>query len=71
VRPFVAYRPGATLAASAGAGAALTLAADIAVRLLPSGRELQLGVMTALLGAPFLGWLALRRGNGMRGVPWV
>ncbi|TXL69789.1 iron ABC transporter permease [Vineibacter terrae] len=73
VRPFVRYRPGATLVASAGAGAALTLAADIAVRLLPTGRELQLGVMTALLGAPFLGWLAVRRrrGNGSRGAPWL
>jgi iron complex transport system permease protein len=71
VRPFVGYRPGATLLASAGAGAVLTLAADIVVRLLPTGRELQLGVMTALLGAPFLGWLALRRGNGGRGAPWI
>ena len=72
VRPFVGYRPGATLIASAGAGAALTLAADIAVRLLPTGRELQLGVMTALLGAPFLGWLAIRRrGNGAGGAPWL
>lgn len=67
VRPFVGYRPGATLLASAGAGAALTLAADIAVRLLPTGRELQLGVMTALLGAPFLGWLALRHRAGRAG----
>jgi len=72
VRPFVGYRPGATLIASAGAGAALTLAADIAVRLLPTGRELQLGVMTALLGAPFLGWLAMRRRtNGSGGTPWL
>jgi iron complex transport system permease protein len=72
VRPFVGYRPGATLLASAGAGAALTLAADIAVRLLPTGRELQLGVMTALLGAPFLAWLALRRRpDGAGSAPWL
>jgi iron complex transport system permease protein len=72
VRPFVGYRPGATLVASAGAGAVLTLAADIAVRLLPTGRELQLGVMTALLGAPFLAWLAVRRRhNGMGSAPWL
>lgn len=70
VRPFVGYRPGATLLASAGAGATLTLAADIAVRLLPTGRELQLGIMTALLGAPFLGWLAIRRRGG-GGTPWL
>jgi iron complex transport system permease protein len=72
VRPFVGYRPGATLVASAAAGAALTLAADIAVRLLPTGRELQLGVMTAVLGAPFLGWLAVRRrSGGPGGAPWL
>lgn len=72
VRPFVGYRPGTTLVASGAAGAVLTLAADIAVRLLPTGRELQLGVMTALLGAPFLGWLAVRRRrDGDGGVPWL
>ncbi|HJQ57566.1 MAG TPA: iron ABC transporter permease [Vineibacter sp.] len=72
MRSFVGYRPGATMLASAGAGAALTLAADIAVRLLPTGRELQLGVMTALLGAPFLAWLALRRrGNRVGSAPWL
>jgi iron complex transport system permease protein len=69
VRPFVGYRPGATLVASAGAGAVLTLVADIAVRLLPTGRELQLGVMTAMVGAPFLGWLALHRRQ--RSAPWL
>jgi iron complex transport system permease protein len=69
VRPFVGYRPGATLVASAGAGAILTLVADIAVRLLPTGRELQLGVMTAMVGAPFLGWLALHRRQ--RSAPWL
>jgi iron complex transport system permease protein len=31
--------------------------ADIVVRLLPPGRELKLGVLTSLLGAPLFIWL--------------
>lgn len=54
VRPFVENRPGRLLLASGLAGASLTLAADIAVRLIPSRPELQLGVVTAIVGAPFL-----------------
>ncbi len=54
VRPLVGSRPGAILLPSALAGAALILAADIAVRLLPTRPELKLGVLTALIGAPFL-----------------
>ncbi|MEW5424777.1 FecCD family ABC transporter permease [Amorphus sp. 3PC139-8] len=54
LRPFVAHRPGRLLFASGLGGASLTLAADIAVRLIPSRPELQLGVVTAIIGAPFL-----------------
>ncbi len=54
VRAKVGYRPGATLVPSMLMGAALVLAADIAVRLLPTAYELQLGVVTSLVGAPFL-----------------
>lgn len=60
VRPFVGHRPGRLLLASGLAGAALTLGADILVRLIPTRPELKLGVITALVGAPvFL--LLLRR----------
>jgi iron complex transport system permease protein len=38
----------------------LTLAADIVVRLPPTGLELKLGVITALLGAPFFLYLVLK-----------
>lgn len=54
VRERVGYLPGATLVPSMLAGAALVLAADIVVRLLPTAFELQLGVFTSLAGAPFL-----------------
>lgn len=57
VRPFVGYRPDRLLVPSALLGAALVCAADIVVRLLPPGRELKLGVLTALIGAPLLFWL--------------
>ncbi|MFC4311067.1 FecCD family ABC transporter permease [Steroidobacter flavus] len=53
MRPLVGSRPGALLVPSAIAGAALVLAGDIAVRLLPGGSELQLGVVMSLIGAPF------------------
>jgi iron complex transport system permease protein len=59
LRPLVGHRPGALLPTSAAGGAALTLAADIGVRLIGTGQELRLGVLTALLGAPFFLHLVL------------
>lgn len=53
MRPLVGSRPGALLIPSAIGGAALVLAGDIVVRLLPGGSELELGVMMSLVGAPF------------------
>ena len=60
VRPLVGNRPGAALVPAGLAGAALLLAADMAVRLPVNGQELKLGVLTALLGAPFFLWLVVR-----------
>ena len=40
--------------------AALTLGADIVVRLIPTRPELKLGVVTALIGAPFFLFLLIR-----------
>ena len=45
--------PSRLLPASALGGAAVILAADIAVRLIAPDRDLKLGVLTALVGAPF------------------
>lgn len=54
LRPLVGHKPGRLLPVSLFGGAILLLLADIAVRLIPtSGMELRLGVVTALLGAPF------------------
>jgi iron complex transport system permease protein len=52
LRRFVGGRPSALLWASALGGAAMLLAADLAVRLILPDRDLKLGVVTALIGAP-------------------
>ncbi|MCA0205285.1 MAG: iron ABC transporter permease [Proteobacteria bacterium] len=52
--------PARLLPVSALGGAALLLAADIAVRLILPGRDLKLGVLLAILGAPFFLLLILR-----------
>lgn len=54
LRPLVGHRPGRLLLASGFGGALLTLAADSLVRVVPIRPELKLGVVTAMLGAPFL-----------------
>jgi iron complex transport system permease protein len=53
LRPFVGARPSRLLAASALGGAAMLLSADIAVRIIAPERDLKLGVLTAIIGAPF------------------
>jgi iron complex transport system permease protein len=52
LRPLVGARPSLLLPASALGGAAMVLAADIAVRLILPDRDLKLGVLMALVGAP-------------------
>jgi iron complex transport system permease protein len=53
LRPLVGSQPSTLIIPSALGGAALVLAGDILVRLLPGGSELQLGVVMSLVGAPF------------------
>jgi iron complex transport system permease protein len=60
LRPWVGYHPSRLLVPSFLAGAVLVTLADIAIRLLPPGPELKLGVVTALLGAPFFLHLIMR-----------
>ncbi len=57
LRPFVGHRPDKLLIPAALLGAILVCLADIAVRGMPPGRELKLGVLTSLIGAPFFVWL--------------
>ncbi|MCZ0961557.1 FecCD family ABC transporter permease [Paracoccus benzoatiresistens] len=66
LRPFVGSRPSALLPASALGGAALLLAADIAVRLIVPDRDLKLGVLTAIVGAPLFLHLIWKTRSGGR-----
>ena len=60
LRPLVGYRPGRLMFSSALGGALLLVLADILVRQFDSARELKLGVVTSLLGGPFLLLLILK-----------
>lgn len=60
LRPFVGAQPSRLLPVSALGGAGVLLMADIAVRIIAPSRDLKLGVLTALVGAPFFLWLVLR-----------
>jgi iron complex transport system permease protein len=61
VRPLVGYDPSRTLVPAGLVGALLLLAADCAVRLIPSAVEVQIGVLTAVLGVPFFLWIIAKR----------
>jgi iron complex transport system permease protein len=60
IRPLVGSFPSRLLLPSCFAGAALVLAADIAVRFSPNAQELKLGVAMTLIGAPFFLMLLLK-----------
>lgn len=60
LRPLVGGKPSRLLPASALGGGAVVLAADILVRLIAPGRDLKLGVLTAIVGAPFFLFLVYR-----------
>jgi iron complex transport system permease protein len=64
LRPFIGARPGALLWASALGGAAMILASDILVRVVLPARDLKLGVVTALVGAPLFLHLIYRTRRG-------
>ncbi|WP_337181580.1 iron ABC transporter permease [Shinella sp.] len=60
LRPLVGARPARLLPASALGGACVLLAADTLVRIIAPERDLKLGVLTALVGAPFFLWLVYK-----------
>ena len=60
LRPLTGHRPSLLLPASLFAGAGMLLMADVALRLMRPWVDLRIGVLTALLGAPFFIWLVLR-----------
>ena len=60
LRPLVGSRPSRLLPASALGGACVLLAADTLVRVIAPERDLKLGVLTAIVGAPFFLWLVYK-----------
>ncbi|MCH8501451.1 MAG: iron ABC transporter permease [Aliidiomarina sp.] len=68
VRPFVRNRPDYLLVSSALAGSCLVLLLDLLVQVLPTGPELQVGSLAALLGGPFFLFLLMK--NIVRGDIW-
>jgi len=60
LRPLVGSVPSRLLPVSALGGAAVLLTADVLVRVIAPGRDLKIGVLTALIGAPFFLWLVHR-----------
>jgi iron complex transport system permease protein len=64
LRPLTDRMPSRLLLPSGLGGAALLLAADIAARTIVPAKELNVGVLTALIGAPFFLWLVTRSRRG-------
>jgi iron complex transport system permease protein len=67
MRPLIGHDPGRLLVPSALAGAALLLAADIAVRIIPSTTDIKVGVLTSIIGVPFFLYLILRERRALGG----
>lgn len=59
IRPLVGQLPSRLVLPSIIGGGAMVLAADILVRLIAVGPELQLGVLTSLVGTPFFLYLVI------------
>ena len=66
LRPFVGAKPARLLWASALGGGAMVLAADIFVRVVLPERDLKLGVLMALVGAPLFLHLIYKTRGAMR-----
>jgi iron complex transport system permease protein len=69
VRRAVGSDPARVLLPATLAGAALVLAADVAIRLGPSAVEIKLGVVTALIGVPVFLSIIFRERRMLEGAP--
>src|SRR3954454_12240717 len=67
VRPLVGHDPARLLLPSALAGSALLVAADIAVRIIPSTSDIKVGVLTSIIGVPFFLYLIMRERRALGG----
>ena len=67
MRPLIGHDPSRLLVPSALTGAALLLAADIAVRIIPSSSDIKVGVLTSIIGVPFFLYLIMRERRALGG----
>src|ERR1700710_2015643 len=67
MRPLIGHDPARLLIPSALSGAALLLAADIAVRIIPSTSDIKVGVLTSIIGVPFFLYLIMRERRALGG----
>jgi iron complex transport system permease protein len=67
MRPLIGHDPARLLLPSALTGAALLLAADIAVRIIPSTTDIKVGVLTSIIGVPFFLYLIVRERRALGG----
>src|ERR1700728_585589 len=68
MRPLIGHDPARLLIPSALTGAALLLAADIAVRIIPSTGDIKVGVLTSIIGVPFFLYLIARERRALAGL---
>ena len=67
MRPLIGHDPARLLVPSALTGSALLLAADIAVRTIPSTSDIKVGVLTSIIGVPFFLYLIMRERRALSG----
>ena len=67
MRPLIGHDPARLLVPSALTGSALLLAADIAVRIIPSSSDIKVGVLTSIIGVPFFLYLIMRERRALGG----
>jgi iron complex transport system permease protein len=67
MRPLIGHDPARLLIPSALTGAVLLLAADIAVRIIPSTSDIKVGVLTSIIGVPFFLYLIMRERRALGG----
>jgi iron complex transport system permease protein len=67
MRPLIGHDPARLLIPSALTGSALLLAADIAVRMIPSTSDIKVGVLTSIIGVPFFLYLIMRERRALSG----
>jgi iron complex transport system permease protein len=67
MRPLIGHDPARLLVPSALTGAVLLLAADIAVRMIPSTTDIKVGVLTSIIGVPFFLYLIVRERRALGG----